>query len=287
MSEYALKLFFAAMILAFFTAISAETSTLPEVCDFFYNKSSDGQGVPRLFTPPVVENGADIAIVARAVEQFGKEIIGRKIEETRFFRGIVGDTSVLSDWNIIGETWERFALLKLDKDPELAIRAFFMIYGHLEKGDQLSWRKGRGEWAIIAMSEYDPDNLPEAISTSKVIAFLFRDITIDAWQITEDPDPLFRAFIIAWFCGNDTEMERILRSMPAWGDDGKELNAAITNKFMQMHAESKISAFYNVSEMQFEINNMCMVNQTYGGKVRPASNLILVHKAMQPPIQKK
>jgi len=282
-----LKLFFAAMILAFFTAISAETSTLPEVCDFFYNKSSDGQGVPRLFTPPVVENGADIAIVARAVEQFGKEIIGRKIEETRFFRGIVGDTSVLSDWNIIGETWERFALLKLDKDPELAIRAFFMIYGHLEKGDQLSWRKGRGEWAIIAMSEYDPDNLPEAISTSKVIAFLFRDITIDAWQITEDPDPLFRAFIIAWFCGNDTEMERILRSMPAWGDDGKELNAAITNKFMQMHAESKISAFYNVSEMQFEINNMCMVNQTYGGKVRPASNLILVHKAMQPPIQKK
>lgn len=282
-----MKLFFAAMILAFFTAISAETSTLPEVCDFFYNKSSDGQGVPRLFTPPVVENGADIAIVARAVEQFGKEIIGRKIEETRFFRGIVGDTSVLSDWNIIGETWERFALLKLDKDPELAIRAFFMIYGHLEKGDQLSWRKGRGEWAIIAMSEYDPDNLPEAISTSKVIAFLFRDITIDAWQITEDPDPLFRAFIIAWFCGNDTEMERILRSMPAWGDDGKELNAAITNKFMQMHAESKISAFYNVSEMQFEINNMCMVNQTYGGKVRPASNLILVHKAMQPPIQKK
>jgi len=282
-----LKLFFAAMILAFFTAISAETSTLPEICDFFYNKSSDGQGVPRLFTPPVVENGADIAIVARAVEQFGKEIIGRKIEETRFFRGIVGDTSVLSDWNIIGETWERFALLKLDKDPELAIRAFFMIYGHLEKGDQLSWRKGRGEWAIIAMSEYDPDNLPEAISTSKVIAFLFRDITIDAWQITEDPDPLFRAFIIAWFCGNDTEMERILRSMPAWGDDGKELNAAITNKFMQMHAESKISAFYNVSEMQFEINNMCMVNQTYGGKVRPASNLILVHKAMQPPIQKK
>ena len=282
-----MKLFFAAMILAFFTAISAETSTLPEICDFFYNKSSDGQGVPRLFTPPVVENGADIAIVARAVEQFGKEIIGRKIEETRFFRGIVGDTSVLSDWNIIGETWERFALLKLDKDPELAIRAFFMIYGHLEKGDQLSWRKGRGEWAIIAMSEYDPDNLPEAISTSKVIAFLFRDITIDAWQITEDPDPLFRAFIIAWFCGNDTEMERILRSMPAWGDDGKELNAAITNKFMQMHAESKISAFYNVSEMQFEINNMCMVNQTYGGKVRPASNLILVHKAMQPPIQKK
>ena len=275
------------MIFAVFAAIPAEASTLQEVCDFFYKKSSSRQGVPRLFTPPVVENAADIAIVARAVEQFGKEIIGRKIEETRFFRGIVGETSVLSDWKVIGETWERFALLKLDKDPELAIRAFFMIYGHLEKGDQLSWRKGRGEWAIIAMSEYAPDNLPEAISTSKVIAFLFRDITIDAWRITDDPDPLFRAFIIAWFRGNDTEMERILRSMPAWGDDGKELNAAITNKFMQMHAESKISAFYNVSEMQFEINNMCMDNQIYGGKVRPTSNLILMNKTMQSPVQKK
>ena len=282
-----MKLFFAAMIFAAFAAIPAEASTLQEVCGFFYKKSSSRQGVPRLFTPPVVENAADTAIVARAVEQFGKEIIGRKIEETRFFRGIVGETSVLSDWKVIGETWERFALLKLDKDPELAIRAFFMIYGHLEKGDQLSWRKGRGEWAIIAMSEYAPDNLPEAISTSKVIAFLFRDITIDAWQITEDPDPLFRAFIIAWFRGNDTEMERILRSMPAWGDDGKELNAAITTKFMQMHAESKISAFYNVSEMQFEINNICMANQTYGGKVKPTSNLILMNKTMQSPVQKK
>jgi hypothetical protein len=283
--EYALKLFFAAMILAVFAAISVEASTLPEVCDFFYKKSSSRQEVPRLFTPPVVENAADIAIVARAVEQFGKEIIGWKIEETRFFRGIVGETRVLSDWKVIGETWERFALLKLDKDPELAIRAFFMIYGHLEKGDQMSWRRGRGEGAIIAVSEYAPDNLPEAISTSKVIAFLFRDITIDAWQITEDPDPLFKAFIIAWFRGNDTEMERILRSLPAW--DGKELNAAITTKFMQMHAESKISAFYNVSEMQFEINNICMANQTYGGKVKPTSNLILVNKAMQSPVQKK
>jgi hypothetical protein len=283
--EDALNFFFAAMILAVFAAISAEASTLPEVCDFFYKKSSDGQGVPLLFTPPVVEKAADITIVARAVEQFGKEIIGRKIEETRFFRGIVGETSVPSEWKVIGETWERFALLKLDKDPELAIRAFFMIYGHLEKGDQLSWRRGRGEGAIIAMSEYDPDNLTKAISTSKVIAFLFRDITIDAWRITDDPDPLFRAFITAWFRGNDTEMERILRRMPAW--DGKELNAAITKKFIQIHAESKISAFYNVSEMQFEINNMCMNNQISGGKVGPTSNMILVHKTMQSPVQMK
>lgn len=280
-----MNFFFAAMILAVFAAISAEASTLPEVCDFFYKKSSDGQGVPLLFTPPVVEKAADITIVARAVEQFGKEIIGRKIEETRFFRGIVGETSVPSEWKVIGETWERFALLKLDKDPELAIRAFFMIYGHLEKGDQLSWRRGRGEGAIIAMSEYDPDNLTKAISTSKVIAFLFRDITIDAWRITDDPDPLFRAFITAWFRGNDTEMERILRRMPAW--DGKELNAAITKKFIQIHAESKISAFYNVSEMQFEINNMCMNNQISGGKVGPTSNMILVHKTMQSPVQMK
>jgi len=283
--EDALNFFFAAMILAVFAAISAEASTLPEVCDFFYKKSSDGQGVPLLFTPPVVEKAADITIVARAVEQFGKEIIGRKIEETRFFRGIVGETSVPSEWKVIGETCERFALLKLDKDPELAIRAFFMIYGHLEKGDQLSWRRGRGEGAIIAMSEYDPDNLTKAISTSKVIAFLFRDITIDAWRITDDPDPLFRAFITAWFRGNDTEMERILRRMPAW--DGKELNAAITKKFIQIHAESKISAFYNVSEMQFEINNMCMNNQISGGKVGPTSNMILVHKTMQSPVQMK
>jgi len=273
------------MIFAVFAAISAEASTLQEVCDFFYKKSFGTQGVPRLFTPPVVENAADIAIVARAVEQFGKEIIGRKIEETRFFRGIVGEARVLSDWKVIGETWERFALLKLDKDPELAIRAFFMIYGHLEKGDQTSWRRERGEGAIIAMSEYAPDNLPEAISTSKVIAFLFRDITIDAWRITDDPDPLFRAFIIAWFRGNDTEMERTLRSMPAW--DKKELKAAITRNFMKMHAARKISAFYNVSEMQFEVNNMCMVNQQYRGKVRPTSNLILVNKPMRSPVQKK
>jgi hypothetical protein len=80
-------------------------------------------------------------------------------------------------------------------------------------------------------------------------------------------------------------MERILRRIPAW--DGKELNAAITKKFIQIHAESKISAFYNVSEMQFEINNMCMNNQISGGKVGPTSNMILVHKTMQSPVQMK
>ena len=73
--------------------------------------------------------------------------------------------------------------------------------------------------------------------------------------------------------------------MPAW--DKKELKAAITRNFMKMHAARKISAFYNVSEMQFEVNNMCMVNQQYGGKVRPTSNLILVNKPMRSPVQKK
>ncbi len=148
----------------------------------------------------------------------------------------------------------------------------------------MSWRRGRGEGAIIAMSEYAPDNLFKAISTSKVIAFLFRDITLDAWRITDDPDPLFKAFIIAWFRGNDKEMERILRSLPSW--DGKELNTAITSNFMQMHAASKISDFYNVSEMQFKINNMCMANQTDGGIVRPSSNMILLNKPTQSPVRK-